>query len=151
MEGLGLYLLFLVPPLIIGFVIQHRLKTTVNQQMQVAVASGMTGEQVARMILERNGLGEIPVEPSPGGPLSDHYDPRKRSVHLSGGVYEGHAVASVAIAAHEASLENLARAYAATKSPEIRKYIDRSAPIIQKHLEKAKRLQNAGGKPATAK
>jgi Zn-dependent membrane protease YugP len=101
MEGFGLYLLFLVPPLIIGFVIQHRLKTTVNQQMQVAVASGMTGEQVARMILERNGLGEIPVEPSPGGPLSDHYDPRKRSVHLSGGVYEGHAVASVAIAAHE--------------------------------------------------
>jgi Zn-dependent membrane protease YugP len=101
MEGFGLYLLFLVPPLIIGFVIQHRLKTTVNQQMQVPVASGMTGEQVARMILERNGLGEIPVEPSPGGPLSDHYDPRKRSVHLSGGVYEGHAVASVAIAAHE--------------------------------------------------
>ena len=51
----------------------------------------------------------------------------------------------LAIAAHEASLENLARAYAATKSPELKKYIDRSAPIIQKHLEKAKRLQ----KPAT--
>jgi putative membrane protein len=49
----------------------------------------------------------------------------------------------LAIAAHEASLENLARAYAATRSPEIRKYIDRSAPIIQKHLEKAKRLQKA--------
>ena len=49
------------------------------------------------------------------------------------------------IAAHEASLENLARAYAATKSPELKKYIDRSAPIVQKHLEKAKRLQ----KPAT--
>ena len=48
---------------------------------------------------------------------------------------------NLAVAAHEASLENLARAYAATKSPEIRKYIDRSAPIIQKHLEKAKSLQ----------
>ena len=47
----------------------------------------------------------------------------------------------LAIAAHEASLENLARAYAATKSPEIRKYIDRAAPIIQKHLEKAKSLR----------
>ena len=47
----------------------------------------------------------------------------------------------LAVAAHEASLENLARAYAATKSPEVKAYIDRSAPIIQKHLERAKRLQ----------
>jgi Zn-dependent membrane protease YugP len=101
MNDFALYFLFLIPPLILGFYIQHRLKTTVNQQMQVAVASGMSGEQVARMILERNGLTEVPVEPSPGGPLSDHYDPRKRSVHLSEPVYGGHAVASAAIAAHE--------------------------------------------------
>ena len=53
----------------------------------------------------------------------------------------------LAVAQHEASLENLARAYAATKSPEIKSFIDRSAPIIQKHLEKAKRLQ----KPANAR
>ena len=52
----------------------------------------------------------------------------------------------LAVAAHEASLENLARAYAATKSPELKKYIDRSAPIIQKHLEKAKRLQQSATK-----
>jgi putative membrane protein len=48
---------------------------------------------------------------------------------------------ALAVAAHESSLENLARAYAATKRPEIKAYIDRSAPIIQKHLERAKRLQ----------
>lgn len=52
----------------------------------------------------------------------------------------------LAIAAHEASLENFARAYAATKSPEIKTYIDRSAPIIQKHLERAKRLQQTDAK-----
>ena len=57
----------------------------------------------------------------------------------------------LAIAAHEASLENYARAYAATRSPEIRKYIDRSAPLIQKHLERAKRLQGIGTKAANAK
>jgi predicted outer membrane protein len=57
----------------------------------------------------------------------------------------------LAIAAHEASLENLARAYAATKSPELKKYIDRSAPIIQKHLEKAKRLQRPPTKTANAR
>ena len=53
------------------------------------------------MILERNGLQDVPVGPSPGGPLSDHYDPRKRSVHLSEPVFAGDSVASVAIAAHE--------------------------------------------------
>jgi Zn-dependent membrane protease YugP len=101
MGSLGLYLVFLIPPMIIGFVIQHRLKQTVAQQMQVAVANGMTGEQVARMILEHNGLAGVPVNPAAGGPLSDHYDPRNRSVNLSQGVYDGRAVASVAIAAHE--------------------------------------------------
>jgi Zn-dependent membrane protease YugP len=101
MSGFGLYFAFLIPPMIIGFVIQHRLKQTVAQQMQVAVANGMTGEQVARMILEHNGLSDVPVSPAAGGPLSDHYDPRSRTVNLSQPVYEGRAVASVAIAAHE--------------------------------------------------
>jgi Zn-dependent membrane protease YugP len=101
MGSLGLYFAFLIPPMVIGFVIQHRLKTTVAQQMEVAVASGMTGEQVARMILDHNGLPNVPVQPAPGGPLSDHYDPRHRTVNLSQGVYDGRAVASVAIAAHE--------------------------------------------------
>ena len=101
MGGLGLYLVFLIPPMIIGLLVQGWLKRTVASQMQVQVSSGLTGEQVAREILARNGLVHVPVEPAPGGPLSDHYDPRKRSVHLSQGVYDGTAVASVAIAAHE--------------------------------------------------
>jgi Zn-dependent membrane protease YugP len=101
MEDFWLYLAFLIPPLIIGFVIQHRLKRTVAEQMQVPVSNGMTGEQVARTILAQNGLTDVVVQPAPGGPLSDHYDPRKRTVNLSEPVYAGHAVASAAIAAHE--------------------------------------------------
>ncbi len=101
MGSFWLYLAFLIPPLIIGLVVQRWLKRTVAQYMQVQVHTGYTGAQVAREILDRNGLDEVPVEQSPGGPLSDHYDPRKRSVHLSQGVYEGTAVASTAIAAHE--------------------------------------------------
>jgi len=101
MGNLGIYFVFLIPPMIIGFVIQHRLKTTVASQMQVQIANGMTGEQVARMILDHNGLSGVPVNQSPGGPLSDHYDPRQRTVNLSPGIYDGNAVASVAIAAHE--------------------------------------------------
>ena len=101
MGNLGIYFVFLIPPMIIGFVIQHRLKKTVATQMQVQIANGMTGEQVARMILDHNGLSGVPVNQAPGGPLSDHYDPRQRTVNLSPAVYDGNAVASVAIAAHE--------------------------------------------------
>jgi uncharacterized protein len=101
MNNFGLYLLFLIPPMIIGFIVQHRLKKTVAEQMQVPVSNGMSGEQVARQILAHNGLAAVPVQPAPGGPLSDHYDPRKRTVNLSQGVFDGRSVASVAIAAHE--------------------------------------------------
>jgi uncharacterized protein len=101
MGSWGLYFLFLVPPLILGFVVQGWLKKTVAANMQVDVASGLTGAEVARRILDQNGLHGVPVETSPGGPLSDHYDPRKKSVHLSEPVYAGRAVASTAIAAHE--------------------------------------------------
>ena len=101
MNSWGLYFAFLIPPMILGFVIQARLKKTVTSQMQIPVISGKTGAEVAREILDRNGLQEVPVETSPGGPLSDHYDPKQRSVHLSAPVYNGTAVASTAIAAHE--------------------------------------------------
>jgi hypothetical protein len=101
MEGIGVYLLFVIPPLVLGLVIQGWLRRTVATQSQVQVFSGLTGAQVARQILDRNGLHEVPVERSPGGPLSDHYDPRKRSVHLSEPVYDGTSVSATAIGAHE--------------------------------------------------
>jgi Zn-dependent membrane protease YugP len=101
MSGLGIYLVFLIPPLIIGFAVQSWLKKTVAANMQVAVGNGLTGAEIARQILDQNGLHDVPVETSPGGPLSDHYDPRKKSVHLSEPVHGGRSVASTAIAAHE--------------------------------------------------
>ncbi len=101
MSGWGLYIAFLIPPLVIGFAVQSWLKKTVARNMQVQVASGLTGADIARQILDRNGLQGVPVDTSPGGPLSDHYDPRKKSVHLSEPVYGGRSVASTAIAAHE--------------------------------------------------
>ena len=101
MGSWGLYLLFLIPPLIIGFAVQAWLKKTVARNMQVEVMNGLTGADIARQILDRNGLQGVPVDTSPGGPLSDHYDPRKKSVHLSEPVYSGRSVASSAIAAHE--------------------------------------------------
>ena len=101
MDSWGLYFVFLIPPLVIGFAVQSWLKKTVARNMQVEVVNGLTGAEIARQILDRNGLHDVPVDTSPGGPLSDHYDPRKKSVHLSEPVYSGRSVASSAIAAHE--------------------------------------------------
>jgi len=101
MSGLGLYLVFFLPPLVAGFLVQGWLRKTVGQELGHAVGSGLTGAQVAREILDRNGLHGVPVERAPGGPLSDHYDPRKRALYLSAPVYAGTSVASSAIAAHE--------------------------------------------------
>jgi Zn-dependent membrane protease YugP len=101
MEGFGLYLVFLVPPLLLGLGVQAWLKRTFATYSNVALSSGLSGGAVAREILNRNGLDEVPVEVAPGGPLSDHYDPRKRALFLSEPVYNPHSVAAAAVAAHE--------------------------------------------------
>src|SRR5689334_13943338 len=96
-----LYLALTIPFLILGFAVQAWLKRTFGEQSQVPVQSGMSGAEVARRILDSNGLHGVPVKPSPGGPLSDHYDPRERAVYLSEPVYAGHSIAAAAVGAHE--------------------------------------------------
>lgn len=94
------FLLFFIVPMLLGFWAQHRVKSTFQRNLEVPVANGMTGAQVARQILDANGLNDVPVEQAPGA-LTDHYDPRSRSVHLSEPVYGGVSVASTAVGAHE--------------------------------------------------
>jgi len=98
---LGLYFVFLIPPLVFGLAVQAWLKRTVATNSQMPVASGLTGAQVARQILDRNGLDDVGIHRAPGGPLSDHYDPRKREVFLSEAVHDASNVTASAIAAHE--------------------------------------------------
>jgi uncharacterized protein len=101
MDSWLLYLAFLIPPLVIGFAVQAWLQRTFARYSEVPVSAGLTGAQVARTILDRNGLSNVPVEVSPGGPLSDHYDPRKRALFLSEPVYAPATVSAAAVAAHE--------------------------------------------------
>src|SRR5215212_11251169 len=63
-------------------------------------ASGLTGAQTARMILDRNGLTSVSVEPV-AGQLTDHYDPRSKTVRLSEGNFAQNSIAAVSVAAHE--------------------------------------------------
>ena len=101
MGGLGLYIVFLVPPLLFGLGVQWWLKRTFAKYSEVPVSAGMSGAQVARAILDRNGLHEVPVEMAPGGALSDHYDPKKKALFLSEPVYGPSTVSAAAVAAHE--------------------------------------------------
>ena len=101
MGDLGLYLAFMIPPLLLGLGVQAWLKRTFAKYSNVEVSSGLNGAQVARQILDRNGLEDVPVEASPGGALSDHYDPRKKALFLSEPVYRPATIAAAAVAAHE--------------------------------------------------
>ncbi len=94
------FIIAFVVPMVIGLWAQHRVKSTFARNLEVPVSNGMTGAQVARRILDANGLHEVPIEETPGS-LSDHYDPRSRSVHLSSEVFRGVSVASTAVGAHE--------------------------------------------------
>ena len=66
----GLYILLLVPTLVLGLGVQWWLKRTFERYSNVDLLAGLTGAQVARQILDRNGLGEVPVDelalPLPG-------------------------------------------------------------------------------------
>jgi len=94
------FLIAFIVPMVIGFWAQHRVKSTFARNLEVPVANGMTGAQVARRVLDANGLDEVPIEETPGS-LSDHYDPRSKSVHLSPEVFRGVSIASTSVAAHE--------------------------------------------------
>jgi len=94
-------LLFMVPGLIIGLIAQFRLKSTYARYIQEPAASGRSGAQTARAILDRAGLHDMPVEEVPGE-LTDHYDPIRKKLCLSEANYHGRSLAALGVAAHEA-------------------------------------------------
>ena len=76
------------------------LKSTYAKYSKQRSYSGMSGAQVARSILDRNGLNNVPVEPV-AGQLTDHYDPRTKVVRLSEGNFRSDSIAAASVAAHE--------------------------------------------------
>ncbi|MFA9556170.1 zinc metallopeptidase [Evansella sp. AB-rgal1] len=99
-ESLGGYLIYIALLLIIPLWAQSRVKSAYSKYSQIASSSGMTGAQVARKILNDNGLYDVTVEPVKGQ-LTDHYDPRNKAVRLSEHNYYGNSIAGAAVAAHE--------------------------------------------------
>jgi Zn-dependent membrane protease YugP len=96
-----LFWVFVLPGLLLGLYAQSRIKMNVTKYSQVATRDGMTGAEVARRLLDAKGLQDVAIESTPGI-LSDHYDPRSKTLRLSQSVYFTPSVAAAGIAAHEA-------------------------------------------------
>ncbi|MBO1263728.1 zinc metallopeptidase [Proteiniclasticum sp. SCR006] len=99
--GLDPTILLLIPAMILSIYAQSKIKSAYNIYSREGLKSGMTGAEVARMVLDRSGLQDVSIERVAGN-LTDHYDPRKKVLRLSSDVYGRPTIASAGVAAHEA-------------------------------------------------
>ncbi len=93
-------MILVLPALAFAIWAQFKVRGTYEKYSRVPASSGVTGRQMAAAIMSRNGVSDVNIEPVPGM-LSDHYDPRAKSVRLSEPIYAGNSIASIAVAAHE--------------------------------------------------
>ncbi|HEU0297543.1 MAG TPA: zinc metallopeptidase [Anaerolineales bacterium] len=95
-----LYLIFMIPAFILMSIASWYVRHTYNKWSQIRASSGLTGAQAAQRLVSTGNLYGVQIEATPGE-LSDHYDPRTKTLRLSQGVANVSSVAAVAIAAHE--------------------------------------------------
>lgn len=93
-------IIILIPAIIFTIYAQNKVKSAYAKYSRVPTRKGITGQQTARLILDNNNMGHVPIEVIPGQ-LTDNYDPTKDVMHLSNGICNGNSIASVAVAAHE--------------------------------------------------
>ena len=86
--------------MVLSFIIQRVLQSKFKKYSGVPSPGGLSGAEVARLMLERNGIHNVEVV-SIDGKLTDHYNPADGTINLSHDVYQGRSVAACAVAAHE--------------------------------------------------
>lgn len=96
-----LYIIMIAPALLLSIFAQIKVKSSYSKYSKIPTYRGITGERAAREILRSEGIHDVDIELSRGF-LSDHYDPRTKTLRLSESVYSGDSLASVGVAAHEA-------------------------------------------------
>jgi hypothetical protein len=94
------YLLFMLPALLLALYAQWRVSSTYRKYSEIRNMQGLTGADVARVLMRNEGLNHIEVEVIPGD-LTDHYDPRGKVMRLSAGSSRVPSVAAMAVVAHE--------------------------------------------------
>ena len=85
---------------VVGIVVSRRLKSKFKKYSQVGLRSGLSGREIAELMLRDNGISDVQVI-SVEGHLTDHYNPANKTVNLSPEVYSGRSAAAAAVAAHE--------------------------------------------------
>jgi len=95
-----LYIVVMVVGMLISGAAAFWVRSSYKKYSKQMSASGLTGAQTARTILDRNNLSNVRVEPV-AGQLTDHYDPRSKTVRLSEGNFGQNSIAAVSVAAHE--------------------------------------------------
>lgn len=93
-------MILVLPALAFAIWAQFKVRGTFEKYSRVRAANGLTGRQMANEIMSRNGVSDVNIEPV-AGTLSDHYDPRSKTVRLSEPIYAGQSISSIAVAAHE--------------------------------------------------
>lgn len=86
--------------ILIPLIAQVSVKGSYSKYSKVENDKNLTGKEVARMILDKNGLNNVEIFET-NGELTDYYDPRKKRVVLSSSIYKGTSISSASVAAHE--------------------------------------------------
>ncbi|MBS5946108.1 MAG: zinc metallopeptidase [Peptoniphilus harei] len=94
------YFIYILPGLILALYAQAKISSAYEKYSKIGSSTNLSGAEVAREILDRNGLNYVKIN-MVDGKLSDHYDPRDKTLNLSRDVYYKNSIASVSIAAHE--------------------------------------------------
>lgn len=95
------YVILVVPVIIASLIVQARLRSTYSKYSSIQNMRGITGAQAAKIVLDYYGINDVQIVHAPGN-LTDHYDPTKKLIGLSNGVFNGTSIAAVGIACHEA-------------------------------------------------
>ncbi|MBC7187779.1 MAG: zinc metallopeptidase [Calditrichaeota bacterium] len=90
----------LLPAMALALYAQYKVRSTYERFSQIRAAAGLTGAQVASRLLRASNINDVTVEET-SGTLSDHYDPAKKVLRLSSGVYASDSIAALGVAAHE--------------------------------------------------
>lgn len=94
------YFIYILPGLILALYAQAKISSAYEKYSKIGSSTNLSGAEVAREILDRNGLNYVKIN-MVDGKLSDHYDPIDKTLNLSRDVYYKNSIASVSIAAHE--------------------------------------------------
>ena len=98
--GLDPTIIIVIPALLLSMWAQSRVNSTFNEYSRIQARSNVTADGVAKMLLTLYGMGNMPIN-HVAGSLTDHYDPRNKTLNLSDSVYNSRSIASIGVAAHE--------------------------------------------------